>query len=915
MTSILGRGREVDRLEQFLSSIADHGQVLSLIGDPGIGKSALLQETGTRAAARGLTVLRTSGIEFESGMPFAGLHQLLRPWLGIADALPHGQRDALRRALGAAEGPVPTTFLVALAVLNLLAELAVERPVVVMADDVQWLDLGTEEVLAFVGRRIEHDPIGIVASTRPGHDGPFDQAGFRQIQLGPLPDDSARQLLRSLPGPERQQEEVLELAQGNPLALVELPRSAIGRLTVDPELQAAEPVHLTTRLNRAFSTRIAELSATGRDLVLVAAIDPSTDVTLLLAATGILSGTPVGVDTIEDVVSSGILRRDADRVRFSHPLMAVAARQREPASRRQAVHAVWSQVLDSDPYRRAWHRAGSVVGYDDVVAVELENLHATPSLRGSQAAVSLLERSAQLSTNPDDRTRRLLLAAEQAFNLGQVDHASRLLDAAGPDVGDELAAARRSWLRELQETGSPADAFRIPELSQRAQQALAGGDAMLGLNLVLTAAIRCWFDDPGAPTRASVVAQAQEMRRLTPGLGQHPVFVASLAFADPLGHGLEAGDLIRDLSGQYAADAQAMRVLGYAGIALMDLELGRRLLTQSTALLREEGRLGLLMQTLVGQIPSLAEMGDWDLADQHAAEASRLARDTGQTHWDSATRIERALIGALRGDNEEAQQLARWAPGAMQRNRKVRSLSQLVSGIGWLATGHYQEAYDALARMFDRADPTCHLTDRFKAVAYLAEAAVHCDHRAEATVLLAELDEEVGPTASAVLAGQRLYARAVLAPPGEEENRYHEALAADLTSWPWYRARTELAFGQWLRRSRRVAESRSLLRAAYATLTAMGASGWAAQAGIELRAAGDRSASPQPRVEIELSPQEMQIARLAADGLSNREIAAQLFLSHRTVGSHLYRIFPKVGVTSRAQLAARIQQLPDQAVV
>ena len=373
----------------------------------------------------GLLVLRTTGVESEAEFPYAGLAELLRVLLARAEALPVAQRDALLTALGHAVGPAPEPFLVSLATLTLVTEAAADRPVLVAVDDVQWLDVPSHETLAFLARRVGHDPVVVVVAARTGHSGPIFQAGLPEMSVAPLDDDASRSLLLSRNDglSHGAQERLLRHALGNPLALVELPRDATSG--------ADHAMPLSARLVRAFASRIEELPSLTRDVLLVAAVDNVDDVPEILHAAGDLAGAPVALDAFEPATAARIVSFDEMRVSFRHPLVRSGVLQAESVVRRQAAHAALAHVIDGDDYRRAWHRAHAIDGPDDDLADELERTHRTALARGSTVgAIWALERAAQLTTDAERRARLLLLAAEQAFGLGRADLVDRLLVAA-----------------------------------------------------------------------------------------------------------------------------------------------------------------------------------------------------------------------------------------------------------------------------------------------------------------------------------------------------------------------------------------------------------------------------------------------------------------------------------------------------
>jgi DNA-binding CsgD family transcriptional regulator len=900
---LVGRDHELGVLAELIGGAGAQGGAVVVAGDAGIGKSALLNAAADLGRRAGLRVLRTTGIEAEAQLPFAGLHQLLRPVLSTTGVLPASQRSALAAALGSAgEEERAEPFLIALASLNLLAELAAGQPVLIVADDVHWLDRPTQDVLTFLARRVSADPIVLIGSVRAGLASAFALAGLPELEVRGLDGTAARALLAGHGGDlgYATRERILREALGNPLALVELPLAV--RATAGPALGT---LPLTARLEQAFGARIAGLPALTRDGLLIAAVDYSDELPEILAAAAVLAGQPVGVAELEPAAAAGLIRLDGSQLRFQHPLMRSGVLQRESVTRRYAANGALASVLASEPYRRVWHRAQSITGPDDTIADELEESHPIPLRRGSvTGAIWALERSAQFTTDSATRGRRLLLAAEHAFGLGRADLVDELLGRAARTSLSHLDRARMEWLREIFSDGVPGDAGRVRELCGIARESVAAGDPGLALNLLLGAALRCWWADTGPAARAEVVATA----RLLPGSGSDPRYIATLAVAEPVLQGGPVIGLLSRVVTETVTDADALRLLGMAAHAVGDPVRAADFLGRSETKLREQGRLGLLPHVRGMQSAVYLELGDWDQVNEAAEECRRFARETGQPIWNDAQIVNEAKWAALRGDSEHALRLV--AQG--EHSPVLRDLNdllcclQLARGFALITSGRHAEAVDALLRVFDPGDPMFHQRERFTGVMFLAEAAVRAGRAGEARAVLAGLEQVAATTPAPLLHTQLSYARAVLAGDAEAEKQFAAALQADLTRWPWTRARLELAYGSWLRRQRRVAESRLPLRSAQTTFDLIGAAHWAGQARTELRAAGERMPAPRPAAATALSAQEMQIARLAAEGLSNREIGERLFLSPRTVGSHLYRIFPKLGITSRAQLAARL---------
>jgi DNA-binding CsgD family transcriptional regulator len=902
--NLIGRDEELQVLNELIGGVRERGGAIVVLGEAGIGKSSLLHAAAAAGRAASLQVLVTTGIEAEAQLPFAGLHQLLRPVLRCAAGLPPAQREALSAALGARDGQRPEPFMIALAALNLLAEAAAGRPLLLVADDVQWLDRPSQDVLTFIARRVSADPIVLIGSVRAGHDITFTAAGLPELDVPGLADESARAVLARHDGQlsYAARQRILDEARGNPLALVELP-AAIRAAPGGP----LDTLPLTARLERAFAARIAELPPLARDAVLIAAVDYADDLPEILAGATRLAGQPVGVEVLEQAVAAGLIRLDELHLHFRHPLVRSGVLHRETIARRYAANAALAEVLAGQPWRRIWHRAQSITGPDDTVADELEESCRISLHRGSvTGAIWALERSAQLTKDPARRGHRLLLAAEHAFRLGRADLVDQLVGRAAASDLSRLDQARLEWLREIFNDGVPGDAGRVLQLCDIAGESIAAGDTGLALDLLLGAALRCWWADAGPAAPARVV---EVIGRLSGQAGDDPRYLAALAVAEPVRQGARVSALLSRVVMETVADADALRLLGMAAHAIGDPVRAADLFARSEARLREQGQLGLLPHVRGMQSPAYIELGDWARAAEAAEECRRFAEETGQPIWSSSQVVNEARAIALRGDSEHALRLAaegEYSP-VMRNLNDLRCCLQLARGFALISAGRHAEAVDALLQLFDPADPTYHQRERFSGVMFLAEAAVHAGRRDDIRPVIADLERVAAITPAPLLHVQLSYARAVLADEAGAEELYLAASGQDLNRWPWIQARIRLAYGSWLRRQRRAAESRLPLRLALATFDLIGARSWADQARAELRASGERITAPGAgQAAVPLSAQELQIARLAAEGLSNREIGERLYLSPRTVGSHLYRIFPKLQITSRAQLAGRL---------
>ena len=878
---LLGRDQQVRVLHDLLGRLPAAGGALALEGGPGVGKSALLRAVAERARSAGWRLLEVAGDSDDA--PFSGLHALLRPVLGTAESLPAGQCGILRSAFAGGSGPSPETLRVALAAFNLLTAAAAERPVVLIADDAQRLDGPTRDVLAFLARRVDDNPIVVLTALRPGRPLP----GVPVLDVPVLDEPSARRLLarHAAALPPAVRERILGEALGNPLALVELPTA--WRPLGPPGSWTHLPVN--SALETAFAAGLGDLPDRTRDALLVAAVDQVGDLSEILTAASVLAGRAVAVDVLDGAIAASLVRLDRTTLRFSHPVVRFAVLGAETQARRQAADAALAQVLTEDPDRRTWHRAQSVNGPDDELADELADAHASLLRRhGVVAAMWALERSAQLTTDSVTRGHRLLAAAEHAYGLGRIRLTHSLIEAAEHQRLGASDRAKAWWLRDLSDAEpqpGPARAQVPPDIGE-----LSACDPDLALDLLLSAALHVHRTAADPAARAGVVEATQRVI-----LTNDPRHLATLALTEPVRHGRELTDrlpsreTVRD-----RPDADGLRLLGMAAHEIGDLVRAVDLLGRAAPILREQGRLGLLAETLLTEAADLLLLGDWPRAAQLAGEARRIVAGTRQPAMVAALACTDAIAAALRGQAVRAQELAD-AVAAWQRPDLVPTL-RLARGLARLAEGRSAEAYDELRPLLD-LPPEGLRWQGFAALTPFVVAADRGGDREEAVRVLAAVEEAARMTPAPLLHVQLPYVRAVLASDAAAEELYLAALDQDLSRWPLVEARTEHAYGQWLRRHRQAARSRALLHSARTAFDLVGACDWA----------GHNSAhgadNPLPSIAELLSPQETLIARLAAEGLSNREIAERLYLSHRTVAAHLYRAFPKLGITSRSELA------------
>jgi DNA-binding CsgD family transcriptional regulator len=899
---LLGRSEEQQLLESLLDDVLTRGRALVVRGEPGIGKSRLLEETAHGARERGMTVLTTMGVQSEAHLPFAGLHQLLRPVRARARELRDVQRAALDAAFGLTDEAAPEHFRIAMAVLDLLSDVATDAALLLVVDDAQWLDRPTSNVLPFVARRIESDPILLLAATRDGYPSVLGAAGVPEHRLTGLDDRTASILLdASAPGLSvARRARVLREAAGNPLAILELP-AAVGD---EEEHGISGGTPLTERLERAFAGRVSELPDASRLLVLVAALSDGDRLDEILEAGSLVSPTVLDLDAAGPAVNAGILDVDLRTVRFRHPLIRSAVAQSAGLAERRRVHEALAKVLEDQPDRRAWHRAALVAGEREDIARELEEAATRARRRGATpVAVTAMRRAAELG-EPASTSRRLLAAAGLAVELGQADVVVPLLREIGHLDLTELDRARATLIEETALT-RPLDGERLQSLLETAERVEAGGDHDLYVELLWLVASRAWWREPGPDVRRRIIEAAS---RLGDANAEDPRVFAVHAYADPLGHAEGVLARLRTAASDGRTDTDAALFYGPAALVVGAFDLGIDFLAAAVDGLRTEGRLGHFPRLLTLHSRLAARTGDLDEAITAAGEASRIAAELGEPQWRAAADTVVSLVAAMRGDHRKAELLAAQAEsvaGSVGANITV-AFAQSGKVLAALATGRHADAYRFADRLFDPADPAYHPVISSWSIADLAEAARNIERVDDARGRLAQVEADAGDRSGTWVDLGLGQARALLADPAEAGDRFDEALAVDLTRWPFDRARIQLAYGQWLRRQRRVAESRAVLRTARDTFDALGTAPWSDQARSELRASGERSRRRVPEARDQLTAQELQIAQLAAQGLSNREIGQRLFLSHRTISTHLYRVFPKLGITSRTELSGAL---------
>jgi DNA-binding CsgD family transcriptional regulator len=901
---LLGRDRDLAQLFALVEGIEDRGGALVVRGEAGIGKSSLLAAARERALDRGVTVVSTAGALSEAQLTFAGLHQLLLPLLGGLDLLPDPQRRALEAAFGIAEGDAPDLFLIGLATLGLVAERAAETPLLFVVDDAQWLDRPSSEVLQFVARRIESDPAVLLFAVREGVPSLFDDAGLSEVHLAGLDQDASNALLdlgaASLSVDFRRR--ILEEAAGNPLALIELPAAASQLGTHTPQ---SGPLPLTARLEQTFASRLTSLDSNVQRLLLLAALD---DVDL--AELSRAARRPLSPADLAPAVAAGLGTLDSEGFRFRHPLIVSAVKQAATADQLRSAHAALAEALADDPDRAIWHRAAAAAGPDEAIAEALDAAANRAMLRGAgDVAVSAFERAAELTVEPTRSAARLYLAGDLAREVGRAGDSVRLLRAAQQIGLPPAEQAMASFHLEIAESTWSGSAT-IGDFARIARELADSGEGERALQALGTISVRAYWERLDDETRREVASISDEIALPA----DHPTRLFVLGAIDPLGRGKQVVEQVGRLSPVGMTDPQQLFEVGVAASSVWAENLALPFLRAAATGARAQGRLSLLAHTLVFEAWADLHRGAVREGITRAAEAARIAEEIRTLRYMVAARLAEAIAGAEQGEDEIPERLIAEAEALLipLGASPMLALTAFARGRLALARERFGDAYEHLVRIFDPAGTAFHPFVRGWAIADLADAAVRGDGDLDAVRgHLAEWEQVAAATRAPHLEVQVAYAAAILAPDAVAERHFRAAIAAAQAEWPFYVARTQLAYGAWLRRRRRMTQSRAPLREAVETFDALGLLRYAERTRRELRASGETVRRREPGAWAQLSPQELQIAQLAAEGLSNREIAEQLYLSHRTVESHLYRLFPKLGVTSRAQLRDALSPAPS----
>ncbi|MCW2936798.1 MAG: ATP-dependent transcriptional regulator, MalT-like, LuxR family [Actinomycetia bacterium] len=926
-TGLMGRRSEREGLDRLIEAVrTGHGRALVVRGDPGVGKTVLLEYLAGRASGSGCAVARAVGVQSEVELAFAGLHQLCAPMLSRAERLPAPQREALRVAFGLSAGPPPDGFLVGLAVLSLMSEVAGERPLACLIDDAQWLDRASAQALGFAARRLAADPVGLVLAARvPGEE----LATLPELTVRGLRDRDARALLESaLAGPldERVRDLIVAETQGNPLALLELPRgSTPAELAGGFGLPAAvgsagarwagarwAGAGLPGRTEDSYARQLQALPDQTRRLLLLAAADPSGDRSLMWRAAGRLG---IPVQAAAPAVQAGLVELGA-RVRFRHPLARSAAYRLASFTDRQEGHGVLATVTDpvADPDRRAWHQAQAAPGPDEDVAAKLENSVGRAQARGGlAAAAAFMERAVLLTADPARRAERALAAAQANLQAGAFGTALELLFTAGAGLLDEFQQARVDLLRGQIAFASGLLAGDAGPLLLKAARRLEP----LNLDLARETYLSAWMAALFAGRPVGLLEVSRAARTLPPPADPpRPVdlILDGLAQLVTDGPATAAGKLRQAARAFTDADLTTQERLRWGSIAPAAAGVGwdddawRVLLERQVRLANGVGALDQLPADLGALSMSASRRGDFTKAASLIEESDAVHRATGSRAAPCAA----MMLAALRGDRAQALPLmeATIAGAAADGQGHGVTCAHWSAAVLDNGLGRYDKAL-AAARQASEDTPGLYVS--MWALPELIEAAARGGNTRIAGDALARLAETTQTSGTEFGLGIEARCRALLATGAAAEDYYGEAIERlGRTQLRPELARAHLLYGEWLRREKRRVDARAQLRTAHEMLHTMGVEAFAERAGRELAAAGETvrkwAAEPPGR----LTPQELQIARLARDGRTNPEIGVQMFLSARTVEWHLSNVFTKLGIGSRRELrAAPALRIPD----
>lgn len=916
--TLVGRQSEIRRVLEVIEADRGRSRMLLLLGEAGAGKTSLVAAAADHARGSGWAVLTCQGSEAESQQSFASLHQLLLPVLPEAGTLAEHLRRALESAVGItpADGqPDPT--LLRVAVLTLLTGVSRRRPVLLAVDDVQHCDRDSLDVLGFVARRISAEDVAVLVAAR-GQTPPEGVAGnLPTLLLGPLTEQAAAELMNAQPHPPtgRTRIDVLQQSGGNPLAIIELCRAA---RTGGPGGLPGGGLPQTERIQQMYAARLRGLPEITQRVILYAAASEYEDLATIMAAAG--AGPDLAVwAPAED---AGLVTVVEGRIAFRHPLARAGSYHGAPAYLRQRAHRDLAAVLTADPARRAWHLAAACVGQDESVAAALEDTAELAERRGGFfAAARALERSAECSPAPADRARRYAKALRAANNAGDPSWVRELYGKVtaltrDPDL---LGVAACGAGLALSLFGHQREAFQVLMSALEPDQPRDGMTVLALVSNMHAVAFQAGLPEIRRPIVAILEGIDADCRdtpypELRAAETADGVRAATLAGADPT----TAPELLRQIrlrpNPPEPQDdvAEMTRLLTFGAVAWYadESDLCVEFLRQAYAMLTAYGSMGSAAPSLATMGSALIDTGRWAEADEHLETTATLAAVHKLKHLEIDVEALRTTLRALRGEPAVMPAPPDWMGVGLEENRATHARLLRAAGIAAAAAGDFDGAFRHMRLLFEEDGAPLHYFLSHPVIADLAAAAQRTGRQEEAARIVAAVGAALGPRPTTRMTLMLHHAAALTGDPKDAEHHFRLATVNPAgEQWPLARAQARLHYAQWLRRKRRPLDARPLLATALESFTRLGAIGLAEEARGELRASGVATAPAPADPLAGLTTQQRQIVRLAAQGLRNREIAEQLMLSPRTVSSHLYNVYPKLGVSSRNQLRALLGDL------
>jgi DNA-binding CsgD family transcriptional regulator len=913
----VGRERERARIDRLLE--AARGGVsgaLLLHGEAGIGKTALMRWAIGRAT--GMRVLRARGIETESDIPFAGLAELVSPLLDRLDAIPEVQARALRGALALGPATPHDRFTVPAGLLSLLGVAAEERPVLAAIDDAQWLDEPSLEAFLFAGRRLEAEGIAMLGSVRDGTTAAaLEVPWLERLRISPLADDEARELLSGT-HPERLAPSVADrlvsTAAGNPLALLEIPRQLSDGQRAGRE-PLEEPLRPGTGVERAFRRALDALDDDARRALLVAATAHTGRLDVIEPA---LREAGVSAAHLAPAENARLIAVTDGEVDFRHPLLRSTAYHATSAAERRSAHAALAATAPEGSPERAWHLAAGAVAPDEAVAAALEVAALDARGRGAHATAARdFGRAAQLTPDDEPRARRLLEAAVDATRSGEPDRAFALLGDAARLASDPLLAAdvQRMTGHVEMRRGSPLVAY---ELLVAEAERVRSRDPRRAAGMFLEASVTHMMTGD----MHALIATAERARALATSADPAVELLATAVIGEAhLALGDLEGDALLTVCEPYLLEGDPLAIVEIVGMAahssvwIEKFDRAQRIFDRLLAAARDASAVSALIYPLAARSHLDFRLGRWATARAQAAESVELAQDTGQQALLTHSLAALAHVEAAMGLEDECRRHVADGLALVSRFQADALGAYLHGALGLLelGLGRVREAIAALEESQQIGDRLQTQPSVTMTTPDLAEAYARAGRRDDALALLDGFEEagrRAGSRWTEAAAGRL---RALLGPDAEVRPRFEAALAVhENLPMPFERARTLLCFGERLRRARQRADAREPLKEALETFERLGARGWAERTRTELRATGEQQARRAETAAEQLTPHELQIAVLVSQGMTNREAAAALFLSPKTIEYHLGQIYRKLDVRGRAQLARLMaMELPE----